>query len=177
MKRPFRQNWLNPLLNSSNGRPPRENEGGDPKGISDGAGNSGVIRRLKENWIQEYSEWKKRSLDKDHWIYLWADGIYSGVRASTERLCALVIVGVNGRGERHFLAIEDGMQESSRVEKMSSGICLKDRAPLPAFYDFPAEQWIRIRTTNPIESTLCHDSTSNRSDPRMLYQRDDPVHQ
>jgi len=38
--------------------------------------------------------------------------------------------------------------------------CLtKDRGPLLAFYDFPAEHWVHIRTTNPIESTfatLCH---------------------
>ena len=81
--------------------------GPEAKGLS-----PGVIRRLKESWIKEYSEWKTRRLDKDRWVYLWADGIYSGIRASTERLCALVIVGVNDRGEKHFLAIEDGMRES-----------------------------------------------------------------
>jgi transposase-like protein len=33
--------------------------------------------------------------------------------------------------------------------------CLaKDRAALLAFYDFPAEHWVHIRTTNPIESTF-----------------------
>jgi len=33
--------------------------------------------------------------------------------------------------------------------------CLgKDRDGLPAFYDFPAEHWIHLRTTNPIESTF-----------------------
>ncbi len=33
--------------------------------------------------------------------------------------------------------------------------CLeKDRTELLAFYDFPAEHWIHIRTTNPIESTF-----------------------
>jgi len=33
--------------------------------------------------------------------------------------------------------------------------CLtKDRDELLAFYDFPAEQWSHIRTTNPIESTF-----------------------
>jgi transposase-like protein len=43
--------------------------------------------------------------------------------------------------------------------------CLaKDRAALLTFYDFPAEHWIHIRTTNPIESTfstvrLRHDKT------------------
>jgi transposase-like protein len=29
-----------------------------------------------------------------------------------------------------------------------------DRDQLPAFYDFPAEHWIHLRTTNPIESTF-----------------------
>ena len=33
--------------------------------------------------------------------------------------------------------------------------CLtKDREDLLAFYDFPAEQWVHLRTTNPIESTF-----------------------
>jgi putative transposase len=33
--------------------------------------------------------------------------------------------------------------------------CLvKDRDALLAFYDFPAEHWIHLRTTNPIESTF-----------------------
>ena len=33
--------------------------------------------------------------------------------------------------------------------------CLsKDRAELLAFYDFPAEHWVHIRTTNQVESTL-----------------------
>ena len=30
----------------------------------------------------------------------------------------------------------------------------KDRAELLAFYDFPAEHWLHLRTTNPIESTF-----------------------
>ena len=33
--------------------------------------------------------------------------------------------------------------------------CLtKDREVLLAFYDFPAEHWVHLRTTNPIESTF-----------------------
>ncbi|CCG40683.1 transposase [Magnetospirillum molischianum DSM 120] len=33
--------------------------------------------------------------------------------------------------------------------------CLeKDRMPLLAFYDFPAEHWVHLRTTNPIESVF-----------------------
>lgn len=36
-----------------------------------------------------------------------------------------------------------------------AGECLsKDREVLLAFYDFPAEHWVHLRTTNPIESTF-----------------------
>ena len=31
---------------------------------------------------------------------------------------------------------------------------LEDRNSTPAFYDFPAERWQHMRTTNPIESTF-----------------------
>ena len=31
-----------------------------------------------------------------------------------ERLCVLVVIGVNARGEKHFLAIEDGVRESTQ---------------------------------------------------------------
>lgn len=33
-------------------------------------------------------------------------------------------------------------------------ILVKDREELMAFYDFPAEHWVHLRTTNPIESTF-----------------------
>ena len=40
--------------------------------------------------------------------------------------------------------------------------CLtKDREALLAFFDFPAEHWIHLRTTNPIESTFA--TVRNRS--------------
>ena len=31
---------------------------------------------------------------------------------------------------------------------------VEDEEELPAFYEFPAEHWIHLRTTNPIESTF-----------------------
>jgi len=65
-------------------------------------------------WREEYESWRHRRLDQDRWVYVWADGIYSGLRAEQQRLCALVIVGVNERGEKHFLAIEDGIRESTQ---------------------------------------------------------------
>ena len=207
-----------------------------------------VVSRLKAQWKEEYQIWSRRRLDKDRWVYWWADGIYSGLRAEGQRLCALVVVGVNERGEKHFLAVEDGVRESTQswrevlldlkargvavppklavgdgalgfwaaldevfpatrhqrcwVHKTANVLnylpksvqgkakralheiwmaetraaahkafdqfiatyrakypkavdCLvKDREALLAFYDFPAEHWVHLRTTNPIESTF-----------------------
>lgn len=73
-----------------------------------------TVSRLKKIWSEEYKGWCKRSLADDKWVYLWADGIYSGLRAEDVKLCALVIIGVNERGEKHFLAIEDGIRESTQ---------------------------------------------------------------
>ncbi len=45
-------------------------------------------------------------------------------------------------------------------------ILVKDRAVLLTFYDFPAEHWIHIRTTNPIESsfaTIRHRTTRTKN--------------
>ena len=72
-----------------------------------------VVSRLKRSWDEEYRQWCRRRLDDD-WVYLWADGIYSGLRGERERLCVLVVIGVNTRGEKHFLAIEDGVRESTQ---------------------------------------------------------------
>jgi transposase-like protein len=73
-----------------------------------------TVSRLKQRWAAEYDVWRRRRWDCDRWVYIWADGIYSGLRAERQRLCALVVVGVNERGEKHFLAIEDGVRESTQ---------------------------------------------------------------
>ena len=57
-----------------------------------------VVNRLKTKWQAEHRAWCERRL-ADRWVYLWVDGIYSGVRAEDERLCALVVMGVNERGQ------------------------------------------------------------------------------
>ena len=207
-----------------------------------------VVSRLKARWGQEYDLWRRQPLGKDRWVYLWADGIYSNLRADDNRLCLLVVIGVNERGQKRFLAIEDGVRESTESwravlrdlkargvklspklavgdgalgfwaaleeqfpetrhqrcwvhktanvlnylpksvqSKAKAGLyeiwmaetradaqvafdrfistyqakypkateCLaKDRQALLAFYDFPAEHWVHIRTSNPIESTF-----------------------
>ena len=206
-----------------------------------------VVSRLKQKWAKEYMTWCDKPLDKDRWVYVWADGVYSGLRADQGRLCALVVIGVNERGKKGFLAIEDGVRESTQswrevlLKLKSRGMnipelaigdgamgfwaaleevypesrqqrcwmhktinvlnclpksvqskakqalhaiwqaetkeaaekafelfietyepkypkatkCLqKDHEELLAFYDFPAQHWQSIRTSNPIESTF-----------------------
>jgi transposase-like protein len=206
-----------------------------------------TVSRLKQVWADEYHRWCEQRLDKDRWVYIWADGVYSGLRAEQTKLCALVVMGVNERGEKHFLAIEDGVRESTQSwrevllklksrgmnpPKLAVGdgamgfwaaldevypetgqqrcwvhktmnvlnclpktahvnakqalhsiwqaetkenaekafdlfietydpkypkatLCLlKDRDELMAFFDFPAQHWQSIRTSNPIESTF-----------------------
>ena len=73
-----------------------------------------TVSRLKQVWADEYLSWREHRLDKDRWVYIWADGVYSGLRAEQTKLCALVVMGVNERGEKHFLAIEDGVRESTQ---------------------------------------------------------------
>ena len=73
-----------------------------------------TVARLKQHWSEDYKDWCGRVLDRDQWVYIWADGVYSGLRAEDTKLCALVIIGVNERGEKRFLAIEDGVRESTQ---------------------------------------------------------------
>jgi len=70
--------------------------------------------------------------------------VSSGLRAAQTTLCALVVIGVNERGEKYCLAIEDGVRESTQSW----------REVLLNFYAFPAEHWQSIWTSNAIESTF-----------------------
>jgi len=216
--------------------------GPDAAGLS-----ASTVARLKKVWAQEYTTWREARLDQDEWVYIWADGVYSGLRGESDKLCALVVIGVNTRGDKHYLAIEDGVRESTQswrevllklrtrgmnAPKLAIGdgamgfwaaleeifpttrqqrcwmhktmnvlnclpktaqpkakqalhdiwqaetkkaaekafdlfietydakypkatLCLqKDREELMAFFDFPAQHWQSIRTSNPIESSF-----------------------
>jgi transposase-like protein len=217
--------------------------GKDAPGLS-----ANTISRLKEVWKGEYEQWSKRSLSGKEYVYVWADGIYFGVRLEDARQCILVIIGANSEGKKELLGIADGYRESEEswkelllnlkqrgltvdpklatgdgglgfwkalpqvfgttraqrcwkhktanvLNKLPKGLqakakanlneismaesraaaeqafdhfllsyeakypkateCLaKDREHLLTFYDFPAEHWQHIRTTNPIESTF-----------------------
>lgn len=229
--------------------------GDDAKGLS-----PAVVSRLKAEWSEDYLAWNRRDLSKERYVYVWADGIYSTLRGEDDRLCLLVIIGVNEQGEKRLLALSDGYRESKAswlsvlqelqarglqdAPKLATGdgalgfwsaineawpttqhqrcwvhktvnvlaalpdsiqgkakaelkeiwmaetkaqankafdtflrdfevkypkavtVLEKDRESLLAFYDFPAEHWIHIRTTNPIESsfaTIRHRTTRTKN--------------
>jgi len=76
-----------------------------------------TVSRLKNDWAKEYDIWRKKELGSDEWAYIWADGIYGNVRGDNPRLCMLVVIGVNRRGEKRLLSIEDGVRESRQSWK------------------------------------------------------------
>ena len=76
------------------------------KGLS-----ASTISRLKQGWEGEYASFRERDWRGHEFVYLWADGIYVNVRAA-ERRCLLVLIGCDGHGRKHFLALEEGFRES-----------------------------------------------------------------
>lgn len=71
-----------------------------------------TISRLKEVWRLEYEQWRKRNLQGKEYVYLWADGIYFGVRLEEARQCILVLIGATKDGRKELLAMIDGYRES-----------------------------------------------------------------
>ena len=83
--------------------------GPEARGLS-----ASTVARLKQQWADEYQQWSQKPLDKQQWVYIWADGIHSGVRAEDAKLCALTVIGVDEKGHKQLLAIEDGTRESTQ---------------------------------------------------------------
>ena len=81
----------------------------------DAAGlSANTVSRRKRDWAKEYDGWRDADLDDEQIVYIWADGVHSGLWGEKDKLCALVIFGVTARGKKRFLAIEDGLRESTQ---------------------------------------------------------------
>lgn len=72
----------------------------------------GVISRLKMKWEEEYAQWHKRDLSQKKYVYWWVDGVNFHARSDDKR-CVLVVIGVNTKGEKELIALEDGFREST----------------------------------------------------------------
>jgi len=97
--------------------------GDEAKGLS-----PGVVSRLKAQWAEDYLAWNRRDLTKERYVYVWADGIYSTLRGEDDRLCLLVIIGVNEQGEKRLLALSDGYRESKASWLRSGPISLNKKS-------------------------------------------------
>lgn len=71
-----------------------------------------AVSRLKAVWEAEYHRFGQADWSGHRMVYLWADGIYVNVRPK-ERQAVLVLVGCDEQGKKHFLAIADGVREST----------------------------------------------------------------
>jgi transposase-like protein len=71
-----------------------------------------TICRLKEIWRLEYEQWRQRNLSDKEYVYVWADGIYFGVRLEDARQCMLVVIGATKDGRKELLGLTDGYRES-----------------------------------------------------------------
>lgn len=71
-----------------------------------------VISALKAAWENEYIAWNKRTVSEERYVYWWADGIHLQARMEDGKDCVLVIIAVTDKGDKKFLAIEDGYRES-----------------------------------------------------------------
>jgi transposase-like protein len=69
------------------------------------------ISRINKQFLDDYRQWQQRPID-DEYVYLWADGVYLDAGAENERRVMLVVIGVDTRGEKDLLAIEDAFGES-----------------------------------------------------------------
>ena len=87
--------------------------GEDAGGLS-----SSSIATLKKSWRQDLVDWQKQSI-QDEFVYIWADGVNIKIRLGEDKkLCLLVLVGVNHKGEKKLLAVEGGYRESAENWKL-----------------------------------------------------------
>lgn len=137
-----------------------------------------TITRLAQEWQGERKRFMERSLSEREYVYVWVDGVHTGVRlGSDDRLCCLVMVGARLDGTKELVAIHDGYRESTE----SWAFLLRDlkkrgmRAPVLAVGDGALGFWAAARDVFP-ETTHQRDwvhKTMNVLDslPKSVHRR------
>ena len=114
-----------------------------------------AIVALKKAWEREYTEWKKRPIT-ERFAYVYADGIHVSVRLGEDKkLCLLVLIGVNEKGEKRLLACEAGYRESKDSWKavLSDLVSRGLKAPVLAIGDGALGFWAALRSTDGFGTT------------------------
>lgn len=70
------------------------------------------ISRLNKQFKADYETWLARDLSRLKIVYVWADGIYLKAGIADEKLCLLVLIGVDAGGQKHLLGLMEGYRES-----------------------------------------------------------------
>ncbi len=111
-----------------------------------------TVIRLTEQWRTEHESFHSRDLSTRDYVYVWVDGIHTGVRlGSDDRLCCLVMIGARLDGTKELVALVDGYRESSE----SWACLLRDlkkrgmRAPELAVGDGALGFWSALRDVFP----------------------------
>jgi transposase-like protein len=119
-----------------------------------------------------------RDLREKDYVYVWVDGIHTGVRLGhDDRLCCLVVLGARLDGTKELIALADGYRESSE----SWACLLRDlrkrgmRAPELAVGDGALGFWNALRDVFPetrVQRDWVH-KTSNVLDsmPKSVHSR------
>jgi transposase-like protein len=109
------------------------------------------ITRLTKEWQEERESFMSRDLSGRDYVYVWVDGIHTGVRlGSDDRLCSLVMVGARLDGTKELVALADGYRESTQ----SWAELLRDlkgrgmRAPVLAVGDGALGFWAALAETS-----------------------------
>lgn len=114
-----------------------------------------AIVALKKSWEREYGEWKNRQIT-ERFAYIYADGIHVSVRLGEDKkLCLLVLIGVNEKGEKRLLACEAGYRESrdSWSAVLSDLVKRGMNAPVLAIGDGALGFWAALRDTDGFRTT------------------------
>src|SRR5215213_9146077 len=111
-----------------------------------------TITRLTRHWQEERKRFMARDLSERDYVYVWVDGIHTGVRlGSDDRLCCLVMVGARLEGTKELIALTDGYRESEE----SWADLLRDlkkrgmRAPVLAVGDGALGFWAAVKDVFP----------------------------
>jgi transposase-like protein len=77
--------------------------GKDAPGLS-----AATISRLKDGRKEKQEQWSRRNLSGKQYVYIWADGVYFGVRLEEVRQCIFVVIRATAEGKKEAAGDRDG---------------------------------------------------------------------
>jgi putative transposase len=120
--------------------------------LGSGAGlSASTVGRLTVQWQDEAAAFNTRSVADVDFVYLWVDGIHLKVRLEQDKVCLLVMIGVQADGTKVLVALADGFRESAESWADLLRDCKRRgmRAPVLAVGDGALGFWKALRDVFP----------------------------